>query len=209
LDHNPSVGLVGAGSVWKDGTGQFIRNWIPISEPESIHRILLREIPFIHGTFMFRNQCLPDIGGGYDHAMPVAQDCDLLLKISERWDLANLPDILYVHYRHARTITAKREPEQLYFLHLAKRNAIHRRLSFGWGRLRGKKVDIPDWVLSSDRKWLAQRFLWWSASARDFSRWVSLRFLIISYLLDPSSTEIRHFVRGILQRKLFPGRILC
>jgi hypothetical protein len=151
---------------------------------------------------MFRRACPLDQNGGYDETMPVAQDCDLLLRLSERWDVANLPDILYVHRRHQDTITARRKPEQERCLQRGRQAAIERRQAYGWGRLGLARAQVPGWVQTADRRWLAQRYVWWSAAVRPISRALAFRFLLIAVLVDPRSAEVWSFLRGVLARKL-------
>ncbi len=202
MEAHPAVGLVGSGSRWINGQDEPIRDWRPPTDPAEIQQRLLASIPFLHGTFMFRRACLEDIGGGYDEGMSVAQDCDLLLRISERWDLANLPDVLYVHRRHQNTVTARRGEEQQQYLFRARQAAIQRRLAYGWGRLRIVKTALPDWVSSADRRWLARRYVWWSAGSRELNRKIAAQFLLIALLLDTTTPEIWSYANGILARKL-------
>ncbi|NIR96430.1 MAG: glycosyltransferase, partial [Gammaproteobacteria bacterium] len=202
MDAHPNIGLVGSGSRWIDDQDVVTREWVPLTDPSEIQQLLLFSIPFLHGTFMFRRESLSDIGGGYDETKPVAQDCDLLLRVSERWDMANLPDILYVHRQHEDTITAKRKADQEHYLHLARQAAICRRLAFGRGRFGLSKARIPEWVKSTDRHWLAQRYVWWSAGARTLNRGLALQFLFIALLLDPTSPYVWSYIRGILVRKV-------
>jgi glycosyltransferase involved in cell wall biosynthesis len=202
MDAYPTVGLVGSGSRWIDGQDVLIREWQPMTEPAEIQQALLASIPFLHGTFMFRRACLPDIGGGYDETVPVAQDCDLLLRISEQWDLANLQDILYVHRRHQDTVTAKRRADQQRYHRRAQQAAIRRRLAYGWGRLGLSGARVPKWVQMADRSWLAQRYTWWSAGARELNRGLALQFLIIALLMKPFAPEIWSYTQGILMRKI-------
>jgi glycosyltransferase involved in cell wall biosynthesis len=202
LGNYPTVGLIGSGSRWIDAQGMMIREWHPLAEPADIQQTLLASIPFLHGTFLFRRACLPDIGGGYDEARTVAQDCDLLLRISEKWDIANLPDVLYIHRRHRDTVTAERGADQERHLRLARQAAIRRRLSYGWGRLGLSGADVPHWVQSADRRWLARRFVWWSAAARRLGTSVALRFLLIALFIDPTAPEIWSYTCGILARKI-------
>jgi glycosyltransferase involved in cell wall biosynthesis len=201
MDAHPEIALVGSASRWIDAEGATIREWRPLTEPVEIHRRLLSTIPFLHGTFMFRRSCLAEIGGGYDESMPVAQDCELLLRLSDRWDLANLSDILYLHRRHNKTVTHRRREDQVRHLEMVQEIALQRRLRYGWGRLGISKGNVPDWVRSAERKWLARRYVWWSASARPHGSGAALSFLVIALLLDPTVLDIWKYIAGILMRK--------
>jgi glycosyltransferase involved in cell wall biosynthesis len=205
LDAHPTVGLAGSGSRWIDERDETIQEWCPPTDPVEIQRALLASVPFLHGTFMVRRVCLQDAGGGYNEAMPVAQDCDLLFHIAERWELANLPQILYVHRRHKDTVSAKRGVDQQHYFRLAQRAAIRRRLALGLCRLGLSGSPVPQWVNSADRRWLARRFVWWSAGARELGRGLALRFLLIALLLDPLTPEIWRYLGGILVRKVGLG----
>jgi glycosyltransferase involved in cell wall biosynthesis len=203
---HPTVALVGAGSRWIDEREAVIQEWRPECHPSEIQRLLLSDVPFLHGTFMFRRNCLRDIGDGYDESRPVAQDCDLLLRLSERWDLANLPQILYIHRRHKDTVTAMRQADQEHHLRQGQWAAVRRRLAYGWSRIGLTKGETPEWVKSADRRWLAQRYSWWSAGATlGLSRKAALQFLLIALFLDPTAPEIWSYIRGILVRKVELG----
>ena len=202
LKSHPEVGLVGCGSRWIDGQDEYIRDWSPQTELAQIQQLLLASVPLLHGTFLFRRHVLGDVGGGYDEVMPLAQDCDLLFKISERWELANLPEILYIHRIHEGTVTSKRKVEQESCLRLARNNAIERRLTYGRARLGVSKSEVPDWVHLASRGWLAQRYVWWSASARMLDRQLALKFLLIALLLDPTAPDLWHYLYGIFARKI-------
>ncbi len=200
LNAHPQVGLVGSGSRWIDTQGGFLRDWQPETEPARIQQKLLWSSPFVHGTFVFRRACLGDLGGGYDESIPVAQDCDLLLRLAERWDLANVPEILYVYRQHQGSVTSHRKAEQLAYLHKAQSAAAQRRLSYGLARLRLSRCAVPDWVRAVDRRWLARRFVWWSSATRGLNRRTAAQFLAVALLLDPAVPGAGTLLRGFLAR---------
>jgi glycosyltransferase involved in cell wall biosynthesis len=202
LDLHPQVGLVGSGCNWIDGQGNVIREWIPISGVNQIQRTLLSSVPFLHGTFMFRRSCLVDNCVGYDDEIPVAQDCDLLMRISEFWDLDNIQEILYLYRTHSDAISAKRSNDQAHYLEVGRTHAVQRRLEYGLGRLGIRRVVLPERLQHADRRWLAERFALWSASARMFSKTVAFQFLVIALLLDPTAKPVWEYLSGILHRKI-------
>ena len=67
----------------------------PISSEEIKDEELTRNC-FVHSSVMFRRDIFEQVGGYAN--LPAAQDYDLMLKFSERTDLANLPEAL-VDYR--------------------------------------------------------------------------------------------------------------
>jgi hypothetical protein len=192
---------VGSAARWIDSEGRLLSNFQPATDPVIIQQMLLGAIPFLHGTFVFRSACLCDLDGGYNEAYPVAQDCDLLLRMSDSWQMANIPDILYVHRRHRDTVSAHRGSEQRQFLAQTQQAAIARRLAYGWRRVGWPRQNLPAWLLEFSRRRLAQRYVWWSAGARERSRRTAAQFLVIALLLDPTTPEIWRYIAGIVGRK--------
>lgn len=201
LDSHPTVGLVGSATLWIDAQGGVLQERHPLTNPAAIQQMLLSAIPFRHGTFMFRRACLQELDGGYNEAFLVAQDCELLLRVSEHWDVANVPEILYAYRLHQQTVTANHEADQIRYLRAAQEQAIARRLFYGWKRLSPRSKGLPNWVVNASRRWLAQRYAWWSVGARQAGQNVALQFLLIALLLDPTTPEIWSRVAGILARK--------
>jgi len=201
LDAHPTTALVGAGSRWVDENDSVIQEWRPPPDHTAIQQTLLWTNPFIHGSFLIRRCCLDDIGG-YNEAQAFAQDTDLLYRISEPWDVDGLSDILYIHRRHGDSISTRRRSDQEHCHQAALQAAIRRRLAYGRGRLGLTGAQMPEWVRSADRRWLAQRFAWWSAAARVLSRSLAFQFLCVALLLDPTAPSIWQYVRGVVSRKI-------
>jgi hypothetical protein len=65
--------------------------------------------------------------GGYREILEGAEDYDLWLRISERADIANLPEFLLEHRRHATSATRTRHLTQLLAARLARDAAARRR----------------------------------------------------------------------------------
>lgn len=201
LEKHPEVALVGCASRWIDGHGHYLGIMKPPTTPDEIGALILGDIPFLHGTFMIRRDCLQALGG-YNQRVPVAQDCDLLLRLSERWDLANLAEVLYVHRWHERSLSASRAEEQQRYLQQAIVAATEHRLRHGWGRLGWRREPLPAWLQQADRSWLARRYLWWSAGARGLNRCWAAQFLLIALLLDPFAPASWRYLLDIGRRKL-------
>jgi hypothetical protein len=106
LDAHPSVAAVG-GQVrlmLADGkVGPATRLPQP---PAAIRSFLNQTSPFAHPAVMLRRQAAL-AAGGYRPQIQPAEDLDLWLRLAERYDLANLPDVV-LHYRlHAGQATAR------------------------------------------------------------------------------------------------------
>ncbi len=97
LNRHPEIALVG-------GAVQYIRertltNLVEpvIESPHEIRRVLSKVCCIAHSTVMMRKSCALEVGG-YRTGYPPSEDYDLWLRMSERYDMANLPKVM-VHYR--------------------------------------------------------------------------------------------------------------
>ena len=97
LDLHPDVAVVGSAVVRIDATGREIkRNTCPTTHAAIVEA--LREYTcFTHPSVMLRAEALAAVGG-YHPAYGPAEDYDLWVRLSERYELANLPDPL-LYYR--------------------------------------------------------------------------------------------------------------
>lgn len=202
LANHPEFGLIGTSARYINVVTGKSFDWLPMRDPVEIQRSLFYSIPFRHGTFMIRSTCLKEIGNSYDERYPVAQDCDLLLRIADRWELSNLPEVLYIHRIHPGSITTFLQAEQEKYLEQAWLSAAHRRIAFGWKRLGLWNTGQPAWVNTVDRKWLGMRFLWWAESAKGLNKLFSLKMYVISLLLFPNQRDLWNSISGIFKRKI-------
>jgi len=76
--------------------------------PSDVRRLLETASPLAHPAVMFRRQAVLD-AGLYRQQVTPAEDYDLWLRLADRAELANLPDVL-LHYRlHPGQMTANRD----------------------------------------------------------------------------------------------------
>ncbi|MBI4253465.1 MAG: glycosyltransferase, partial [Candidatus Rokubacteria bacterium] len=95
LAAHAEVGLLGTGAREVDEAGRTAREIRPPADDRAIRRALIRRNPFVHSSVMMRRSVLERVGG-YDEALPVAQDYDLWMRMSRLTRLANLPEPLVV-----------------------------------------------------------------------------------------------------------------
>lgn len=200
LDSNPEIGIVGVKTEQIDSQNKVLQVLNPPTQNAELQATMLRFCCLIHGSTMFRRSAALN-HGGYNIQMRTGQDYDFWLRISENWDMVSLPHSLYCYRRHDGMASQERQAEQTRNANASCICAIERRLAYGWGRL-GLSRRIFSPLDSVDRSRLAQRYVWWSAGSRETSRKIALQFLLISLLLDPLSSELRSYVRGILSRKI-------
>lgn len=134
LDKNQKVGLVGSWVEFINSQGKTtgIRKF-PTSNFE-IRKALTSYLPFRHPTLMIRKNVLNDIGF-YDENFRFAQDYELVLRISAKYKLANLPEVL-LKYRNwpAGSISLVKQKQQEFFALKARFKALKN----GW---------VPTWQL--------------------------------------------------------------
>lgn len=201
LEEHPGVGVVGTSCEWIDSEGKPFKVWPPGSDNPVLQARLLVTCPLVHGSVMFRRQCIDDVGM-YDPAKRTGQDYDLWLRIAEKWDLVNLPQVLFQYRWHDQMVSITRRAEQQNHARIGVERAISRRLAYGKARLRSANGQCPDWVSKSTRRWLADRYVWWSQGARSIDRGVAIKFLAIAAMLDPVAPEMWRYLSGIAARKI-------
>ena len=107
LDAHPAVAAVGSQSrvMLADGApGPVTR--LPQS-PAALRAIEMQASPLSNPTVMMRRNAALEIGGYRPQFSPAAEDYDLWLRLGERHDLANLPDVLLFYRLHPGQLTGQ------------------------------------------------------------------------------------------------------
>jgi glycosyltransferase involved in cell wall biosynthesis len=125
---HPRLAAVGTAADVIDEGGSPVGRLPASHGPDAVRRGLrtLRATP-VHGSMMIRREALEAIGG-YRDALPAAQDYDLWLRLSERFDLDNVPEVLYRWRISPGGVYGRRRAEQLQYAGIA--------LAFAWERER-------------------------------------------------------------------------
>lgn len=206
LDRHPEVGMVGSAKIFIDSRGAVDRLWDPPFDHADIQKTLLEWNCLPHCGAMYRRDCLAEIGL-YSDELRFAQDYDLALRISERWDAANLDKYLYRYRWHDGMVSVSMKQEQNHYIQKAINTAFRRRLAYGWAYLGIGKERSPAWLRHKPRRWVAQRYTWWSAASRGPGRaHLALQFLLIALLSSPRYRPAWKYLLGVLQRK--SGRVV-
>lgn len=100
------------------------------TDPQAIHRFLLRECCLIHPTVMFRKDVVL-AAGGYSPAARHAEDYDLWLRLSDHHKIANLPEQLVSYRMHRNQVSIKNLPTQHAVAQSCRRAALQRRRVLG------------------------------------------------------------------------------
>jgi glycosyltransferase involved in cell wall biosynthesis len=104
LDAHPRVGLVVCGVTVIDEGGRSL--WTHVLPPDdaSLRRRLLLRNPFTHGAVTMRREAF-ERAGGYRPVYGANEDYDLWRRIARDWELAALPEVLYLYREHAAAVT--------------------------------------------------------------------------------------------------------
>ncbi|AMN39122.1 glycosyltransferase family 2 protein [Rhodoplanes sp. Z2-YC6860] len=100
LGSHPDVAAAGSWARVIGHRNEVIGELKPDTLPSRLREILPKQNPFVHSSMAIRGDILRSLGG-YRQALDGAEDYDLWLRISERAELANLPEFL-LSYRSVR-----------------------------------------------------------------------------------------------------------
>lgn len=107
LQQHPEVVCVGGAFDLIDPQGRTVQ-WIPMPQPnDEIQQMLLIGRTIInHPCALIRRAALLQIGG-YDATMKTVEDLDMLLRLGEIGQLANLPETVLKYRFHTNSVSAK------------------------------------------------------------------------------------------------------
>lgn len=112
LDAHPQVAGLGmwAQVVTRTGTPLFMLT--PPATPAAIRRIRFLRGCFVHPSMMLRIDAV-QAAGNYRAAYPAAEDLDLFLRLMERYDCANLPELGLYYELNEGGISATKRRRQI------------------------------------------------------------------------------------------------
>lgn len=126
LEENRLLGLVSSFFKIIDEKGRTLRTVKVPTEEEDILKSILNYNPFCHGSAMFRKEPIERFGG-YREFFKYAQDYDLWLRISERYEVRNMGEVLYEWRKSKESISDRKRIEQCQYAMIAINQAIRRR----------------------------------------------------------------------------------
>ena len=126
LDAHPSVAALGTGADVIASTGEVVGALTVAIGADEVKRGLmtLRRTP-VHGSIMMRKSAF-DAAGGYREAFRAGQDYDLWLRLSSRFDIDNLADVVYQWRLDRAGVYANRRETQLKYAGVARAFARER-----------------------------------------------------------------------------------
>jgi glycosyltransferase involved in cell wall biosynthesis len=116
---HPGLAAAGTAAEVIDEHGSSVSRFPAAHGPEAVRRglLTLRATP-VHGSMMIRREALEAVGG-YRSAFAAAQDYDLWLRLAERYDLDNVPEVLYRWRINPGGVYGRRRVEQLQYAGIA------------------------------------------------------------------------------------------
>ena len=127
LESHPEVALLGGATQWFDARGKSLDiHHVPNTYAE-IKAALATRCPFWHPTVVMRTEAFASVGG-YRAAFVCAHDYDLELRIAERFECANLKQVLLKYRVHPQQISMRRRREQSLCILAAQSSAMARRI---------------------------------------------------------------------------------
>ena len=119
MQSHPEVQALGSGVRLIDDDGDEIGGLAFPCDDEQIKAKLLQENQFVHGALMFRRSAIEAVNG-YRETFTYAQDYDLMLRLSDRGVVGNLPGKYYCLRFGASRISIDHGREQRGFANLAR-----------------------------------------------------------------------------------------
>ncbi len=111
LEANRFLGLVSSSFDIIDSSGRTVTTVNVTVDERDIRKTIFDHNPFCHGAAMFRKEAIK-IVGGYRGFFRYSQDYDLWLRISEKYQVGNIEEILYSWRRSDESISEKNLIEQ-------------------------------------------------------------------------------------------------
>src|SRR5687768_5936199 len=112
LDEHAEVHLVGSDVEWRHDDGSLAFALTLPSTHHEISRALHHTVCLIHPTVMFRTSVLRAVGK-YSYEYPAAEDFEFFWRIAQRFQVANVPEVLLVTRFDRNGLSVTRRRKQL------------------------------------------------------------------------------------------------
>ena len=127
MEKSSGVAIVGSATEWIDARGRSLGvQTVPCNDTE-IRNTLPSRCPFWHPTVLLRSEAFRLVEG-YREAFMFAHDYDLELRLAERFDCANLPDVLLKYRIHPAQVSFRKQRLQTLCKLAAQTSAVARKI---------------------------------------------------------------------------------
>jgi len=107
LEENPEIALVGGRVRLINEAGRIGREKVRPVRPRAVASAMLTSMAVIHPASMLRTEAACVVGG-YRSILPFAEDYDLWLRLMERYQIANIADVVLLKRIHPGAVTQDR-----------------------------------------------------------------------------------------------------
>lgn len=128
LEENPDIVMTGSAVMRIDKDGSQIETFLPPVSPAQIESKILQWNPIIQTTVMMRREAFESIGG-YREIFELCGDYDLSIRLSEKFQLANIAEPLVYRRMHISEITNRHLWRHTQYYTIAQRSAKIRQAS--------------------------------------------------------------------------------
>jgi hypothetical protein len=111
MQRHPQVALLGAAVQWIDSVGRPFHTHRHPTDGRELKVELLTHNVFWHPTTVMRKEAFAAVGG-YRHAFVCSHDYDLALRIADKYDVANLDDVVLRYRVHPIQLTSDKNLQQ-------------------------------------------------------------------------------------------------
>lgn len=111
MESHPQVALLGGAVEWMDSSGRPFHVYHHPTEDRDIKRELLTHSVFWHPTMMMHREAFFSVGG-YRPALVCSHDYDLAVRIAEKYECANLEEIVLRYRVHPLQLTSDKQKQQ-------------------------------------------------------------------------------------------------
>ena len=197
MDAHPEIAVLGAFVRYIDIDGRPVRNMDhPLTHEEIDTRNFAGGTALMHPTVVCRADAIRAVGG-YDESFPNAEDLDLWLRVGERYQLANTPQVLLDYRFHPFSISGALDGDTVDVTR-AQQNAAQRR-----GLPLDSLKSRPPWAWrpAPDRKSQSDFAVNWAWQARSAGYPDTARYYFLKSLrLAPFSRKAwQGFIFGFLR----------
>jgi glycosyltransferase involved in cell wall biosynthesis len=214
LDQNKNVGLVGTYYFVINENCKILNTIKCLTKSIELRKKLLEGNQFGHGTTMFRKEYIDKIGV-YREEFKLAEDFDFYLRISEIYDVANIPEPLYKWRLNIKSVSVAKKALEDKYASLAIELAKERRQS-GKDKLKSLKKDEIDKLLGElisdvkiqDKRKIAEGYCFWSRvlfGGKDYKG--ALILSLKSFINNPLNKNICFQILKNLVFLLFPEQV--
>ncbi len=209
LKANPNIYGVGTWEVVVDKDGNPLTSPTLPCEPEQIRRVYAEGRMGLNGMSVMIRAEVFDAVGRFREALNPCHDMDMWMRVTERFDMACLPEPLYIYRQHPGAVSHSRKARMRFIRQLVL-DLRQERLAGGTDRLdRGESLEIP--TLSEEPGTTSYRrtAAWYHAERSrrlaHESRWgPALRSAATSWRVNPADAWQLRFLGRTLVAALFP-----